>query len=371
MATLSSIISSGNSGLQDLTTALLSTAVPHTADEVLKVNPPRANLDPYAVRAVLETENYYNTAPYGKGKEELIKKGVLGKVASLTSRINGSGLDDPLRFLLSRSTIYAELIWEALDKEKVKEDDIDGLYGSVLRNVAANPRSYFIARMLNHILNDKRIATQDGSQRWVRLGNLTKAQGLPIANGEPEKAVSNLLTVVYNEGDIPHFVESFARRADSGISQYAFTPSILQEMTNYLVKIGVQITNKTDFDKGAYDEYFALAYSEALKSRTVADDPIDTARIKGGETTWNFRVDNFESTESQGVITSNIMAAGALDYIYCIGERMHVFDVANALVLRWASGALDVPAGPTAAALYRYHKLRSERSTPEERAMLY
>ncbi|MGI9288459.1 MAG: hypothetical protein ACR2P1_23945, partial [Pseudomonadales bacterium] len=219
--------------------------------------------------------------------------------------------------------------------------------------------------------NDKRIATQDGSQRWVRLGNLTKAQGLPIANGEPEKAVSNLLTVVYSEGDIPHFVETFARRADSGISQYAFTPSILQEMTNYLVKIGVQITNKTDFDKGAYDEYFALAYSEALKSRTVADDPIDTARIKGGETTWNFRVDNFESTESQGVIASNILAAGALDYIYCIGERMHVFDVANALVLHWASGALDVPAGPTAAALYRYHKLRSERSTAEERAMLY
>ncbi len=368
---ISSVSSSGNSGLQDQTTALLSTTTAHTADEVLKVNPPRVNLDPYAVGAILETENYYKTAPYGNGKEELLKKGVLGKVSSLTSRLNGSGLDDPIRFLLSRSTIYAELIWEAINTEKVKEDDLEGLYGSVLRNVANKPRSYFVARMLSHILNDKRISTQDGAQRWIRLGSLTKAQGLPIAFGEPQLAVNKLLTIVYSEGDLPHYVESFAKRPDSGISQFAFTPSILQEMTNYLVKLGVQITDKTAFDNGLYDEYFALAYSEALKSRTVADDPIDIARLKGGETTWNFRVDTFESVESQGVIVNNILAAGALDYVYCIGERMHVFDVANALVLRWAGGVLDIPAGPTAAALYRFHKLRSERSTPEERAMLY
>lgn len=363
--------SSGNSGLQDQTTALFLTTIPHTADEVLKINPSRVNLDPYAVKAVLETENYYSTKPYGNAKGELTKRGVLGKVASLTARFNESGLDEPLRVLLSRSTIYAELIWEALDKEKVKEDDLEGLYGSVLRNVANKPRSYFFARMLNHILNDKRISTQDGSHRWARLGHLTKAQGLPIAYGEPQLAVNKLLTIVYSEGDIPFYVESFAQRTDSGISQYAFTPSILQKMTDYLVKLGVKITNKADVDKGHYDEYFALAYSEALKARTVADDPIDIARIKGGEVTWNFRVDTFESTEAQGVISENILAAGALDYIYYIGERMQVFNVANALVLRWASGVLDVPSGPTAATLYRYHKLRSERSTPEERAMLY
>ena len=365
---LSSISSSGQ---QDLTMALLSTTVAHTADEVLKINPPRVNLDPYAVKSVLETEKHYSTPPYGMAKDELTKKGVLGKVSSLTARFNGSGLDDPLRFLLSRSTIYAELIWEALNIEKVKEDDLEGLYGSVLRNVANKPRNYFIARMLNHILNDKRISTQDGSHRWARLGSLTKAQGLPIASGESQLAVNKLLTIVYSEGDIPYYVESFAKRNDSGISQFAFTPSILQAMTDYMVKLGVQITNIEDVNKGLYDEYFALAYSEALKSRTTAEDPIDIARIKGGESTWNFAVDAFESIEAQGVIPSNILAAGALDYIYCIGERMHVFNVANSLVLRWASGVLDVPNGPTAAALYRYHKLRAERSTQEERAMLY
>lgn len=71
------------------------------------------------------------------------------------------------------------------------------------------------------------------------------------------------------------------------------------------------------------------------------------------------------------MIPENIKAAGVLDYLYYIGECMQVFNVTNALVLRWASGMLDIPEGKTAAALYRFHKLRNERNTSEERAMLY
>jgi hypothetical protein len=142
-------------------------------------------------------------------------------------------------------------------------------------------------------------------------------------------------------------------------------------MINYLIKIGLQITSEIDFKAGKFDEYFALAYNEALKTSTAAEDPIDQARTKGSETTWDFTVDIFDAVQEQAVIPANIRAAGALDYIYYIGERLQVFNVANALVLRWASASLDIPDGKTAAALYRFHKLRSDRSTPEERAMLY
>ncbi|MEO0458071.1 MAG: hypothetical protein AAF152_16025 [Cyanobacteria bacterium P01_A01_bin.114] len=351
--------------------AVLSTngSSPHTADLVLQITPPRITLDPYAEKALEATELFYKQGAYAGAKEYLTSQGLLGKISSLSDRFNTSGLDDLIRLLLSRPTLYAALIQRAFDEDSVDRDDLEALYSSVLRNVGDIPRRYFLAQMLTQVLNDKRIRLKASDKRWERLDDLTLTSGLPIAIGRVEPAVNDLLTTLYTEGSIPYYVEAYSQR--SAISEYAFTPAILQTMTNYLVKLGIQIRSDEDFQAGLYDEYFILAYNEALKTSTVTDDPIDAARIKGGETTWNFAVDTFETIESQGVISSNILAAGALDYIYCIGERMHVFDVANALVLRWASGVLDVPTGATAAALYRFHKLRSERSTAQERAMLY
>ena len=341
----------------------------HTADLVLQINAPVVTLDPYAEKALGATEVFYQQASYAGAREDLTSRGLLGTIASLTERFNKSGLDNLLRLLLSRPTIYAALIRVALDDDSVAASDLEGLYSSVLRNVGDIPRRYFLAQMLTQVLNDKRIRLKSSDKRWERLDDLTLEYGLPITIGQVDPAVTALLSTLYTEGNIPYYVEAFVRR--SAISEYAFTASIQQAMTNYLVKLGVQIQSEEDFNTGLYDEYFVLAYNEALKTSTVTDDPIDAARIKGGETTWNFVVDTFEGIEAQGVIPSNILAAGALDYIYCIGERMHVFDVANALVLRWAGGVLDVPEGVTASALYRFHKLRSERSTPQERAMLY
>ncbi|MDJ0702778.1 MAG: hypothetical protein QNJ46_05810 [Leptolyngbyaceae cyanobacterium MO_188.B28] len=341
----------------------------HTADLVLQINAPVVTLDPYAEDALGALEQFYQQAPYAGAREDLTSRGLLGTIASLTERFNKSGLDNLLRLLLSRPTIYAALIRVALDDDSVPPSDLEGLYSSVMRNVGDIPRRYFLAQMLTQVLNDKRIRLKSSDKRWERLDDLTLQQGLPISIGQVEPAVNALLSTLYTEGNIPYYVTAYIQR--SAISEYAFTASIQQAMTNYLVKLGIQIQSEETFNTGLYDEYFVLAYNEALKTSTATDDPIDAARVKGGETTWNYAVDTFESIEAQGVIPNNILAAGALDYIYCIGERMHVFDVANALVLRWASGMLDVPEGITAAALYRFHKLRSERSTPQERAMLY
>lgn len=348
----------------------------YTADLVLQVNAPTVTLDPYAETALGLTEAYYEPSDEAVAdgtdpRTYLTSQGLLGTIAVLTEKLNKSGLDNVPRLLLSRPTIYAALIKNAIAEDSVSSDDLEGLYSSVLRHVGDIPRRYFLAQMLTHVLNDKRIRIKASDKRWERLDDLTLSQGLPITIGQVEPAINALLSTLYAEGNIPYYVAAFSESGRSAISEYAFTASIQQAMTNYLVKLGVQIESEDDFNNGLYDEYFLLAYNEALKTATVADDPIDTARVKGGETTWDFSVDTFEGIEAQGVIPENILAAGALDYIYCIGERMHVFDVANALVLRWAGGVLDVPEGATAAALYRFHKLRAERSTPQERAMLY
>ncbi|MDV3349550.1 hypothetical protein QGP82_12670 [Leptothoe sp. LEGE 181152] len=348
-----------------------TTYTEYTAELVLQINPPSVTLDSYAETALSNTETYFiNQAGDDDPRDYITSEGLLSRVNTLTEKLNGSGLDNIPKLLLSRPIIYATLIKAAREDESVSDDDLEGLYSSVLRNVNNIPKRYFLAQMLTLVLNDRRIRLKSTDKRWEQLDDLTLSQGLPITIGQVEPAVTDLLSTLYTEGNIPYYVAQFAERDDNPISPYSFTASLQQGMTDYLVKLGIEIDDDT-FTAGGYDQYFLMAYNEALKTSTVAEDPIDAARVKGGETTWDFSVDTFESIEEQGVSSDNILAAGALDYIYCIGERMHVFDVANALVLRWASGMLDVPEGTTAAALYRYHKLRSERSTPQERAMLY
>jgi hypothetical protein len=136
---------------------------------------------------------------------------------------------------------------------------------------------------------------------------------------------------------------------------------------------------KTKFDKGDFDEYFAVAWQDARKKK-AGNDPIDTIRNQG-TANWNFEVKLFDALDQQGIIQENIRAAGALDYVYVLGEKMGIFRLADALVLRWASGEIDIgqpgnnyaPSGKFAVVdkMYRYFKLRQERLSDEERASVY
>lgn len=335
-------------------------------DKTLTISGVKASLDPFAIKALTETVNYYQERSV-LAKREVVEKGITGYIQSLSDRLNRSSLDDITRTLLSKTEVYLVLIQTIL-ADGVQENDVEGLYNAVLRYVEQEPRRYFLARLLTEVLNAKRMQLKDTKQ-WEILDDLTLERGIPIRSNQVEPAVREILDVIYKRGDIPFYLDEYIQNGE--INQHNFTSDIKQTMIDYLLHLGLTIKSEEEFRKGTYDEYFALAYSEALKRSTVADDPIDIARTKGGRIDWDFSVDVFDSTEEQGVIPANIRAAGALDYIYYIGEAMRVFDVANALVLRWASGALDIPEGEVASALYRFHKLRDERSTPEERAMLY
>ncbi|MDJ0590873.1 MAG: hypothetical protein QNJ72_12890 [Pleurocapsa sp. MO_226.B13] len=337
-------------------------------DKILNINGLKVNLDPLAIKALTATSKYFYQK-YPNAKTHISEQGITGRIATLSDRLNSSNLEDTKRLLLSKTDIYAALIQKILDENLVKPDDLEGLYNAVLRYAEQEPRKYFLAQLLTLVLNAKRIQIKEAKKQWQKLANLTLEQGIPIRLGQVEPAVVDFLNVIYKEGDIPYYLNKYINKGE--IDQHNFTPEIKQSMIDYLVNLGLKIKSEEEFQKNTYDEYFVLAYGEALKRSTVAEDPIDIARTKGGQVDWDFSVDVFDSTEEQGIISANIKAAGALDYIYYIGEAMRVFDVANALVLRWASGALDIPEGAVASALYRFHKLRDDRSTPEERAMLY
>lgn len=346
-------------------------------EQALKMRTSSVSLDRYAENALKLIVDETYAAEGNRAKATLKKKEEEGglsveRITQLTKRIDNNGLDDTSRLLLSSSDIYASLIAQALGS--VQPSDIVGLTSSVMLRVGGLPKRLFLAAIIALVTQDLQILITDNQndpkyKQWARLPDLAVERGISIRAGQVRADVEKLLNVMNSEGSLPYYVNEYIKR--SAIPATSFTPAVKQAMTDYLIRLGVQIGDDANFKRGLYDEYFILAYNEALKLKTVAEDPIDTARTKGGEVNWNFTIDSFETVDVQGVVPANIKAAGALDYIYYIGEGMRLFEVANALVLRWASGMLDIPEGKTAAALYRYHKLRNERNTPEERAMLY
>lgn len=187
-----------------------------------------------------------------------------------------------------------------------------------------------------------------------------------------EAQIIELIKQVSRIGDLPELIELYA--ANGEISPEYFTQGVKDSMADYLINMGVDIENLNaeKFNLGGYDELFAMAYQHARVAADGKDDPLDNARNRNGVSSeWDFSVDTFDQLDSQGVIKENILAAGAADYIFELGERLGVFRLADALVLNWSAGAIDVVSGNAAKKLYRYWKLRDERSTPEERAMLY
>ncbi|MBI1240820.1 hypothetical protein [Umezakia ovalisporum] len=355
----------------------------HVVDEALRIDKPKAKIDSYAMIALEDTkEDIFGNSKAEQeeaisyAKDRIISDGLTGLIENLSHRLNAIRLDDINQLLLSTPEIYAYLIINcAIDKDKVPKDDLDGLYSSVVRNVRDTPKRYFLSNLLARVLFDLQTKVDSENPQWKHLPSLAMNRGINIRDGQVKLGIQDLLNSLYKVGNIPYYLQLFIegdknQERRTVLPKNLFTPIIQQGMLDILVSQGIRIDDDK-FKTGDYDKYFIFSYYEALKRSNVADDPIDMARKKGSQVDWDFSVDVFDSTEQQGVIPANIKAAGALDYIYYIGEGMRVFDVANALVLRWASGALDIPEGKAAAALYRFHKLRSDRSTPEERAMLY
>ena len=195
---------------------------------------------------------------------------------------------------------------------------------------------------------------------------------LSLSPGGLEPTVLKIIDQLNEQSQLPVFIDVYIEHA--GIEEARFTEAVRGGMVEYLLERGAKIDSVEKVEAGHYDELFALAYENASSRKSGREDPIDAAYQAGGGTAgtaWDFSVDLFEEIEQQGVVRDNILAAGAIDYIFELGEHMGVFRLVDALVLNWASGTIDVVEGDVVSRLYRYWKLREQRASAAERGMVY
>lgn len=199
-----------------------------------------------------------------------------------------------------------------------------------------------------------------------------KTPKILLTPGGLEPAVLKIIDLLNEQAQMPVFIDIYIEH--SGIDAARFTNDVRAGMVEYLIKRGAEFDSIEAAERGDYDELFALAYENAVTRKAGRNDPIDAAFQPGGGMAgagWDFSVDLFDEVEQQGVVRDNILAAGAIDYIFEIGEHMGVFKLVDALVLNWASGSIDVVEGEVVSRMYRYWKLRDQRPSAEERGMVY
>lgn len=299
------------------------------------------------------------------------QRGLSADIFRITQRLNqtGVGLDHTARLLLSRPPLYAYLLLRALEDEQIPPSDTTGVVQSILRNVRDLVAELYERLVINVLkATGVPIHYQRMETERLRLVNRLLQEGVPLTAGKAGPAVRQAWQHLQDTGSLADFVDRyFSERGEVAPAQVS--ASVKDAMVRYLQRLSVDV-NAAHFTDGKYDEYFALAYAHALDVADGRSDPIDQLR-SGGHTEWDFRVPHYATSDLQGIIRENIRAAGALDYIYTLGEVLGIYRLADALILRYANGRIDVPQGPVASKLYRYFKLREERMSAEERDMLY
>jgi hypothetical protein len=203
---------------------------------------------------------------------------------------------------------------------------------------------------------------------------------IDFTDGKLGSSVKTAYEEILSFGDIPIRVHDYLRgtakrEPEVDVDTVTDDPDELQrQMWRYLKGRGVRMDKQVVFNEGGYDEILFSAFDRAARVISGGDDRFDKARSADGfsdDSAWDFKVETFDTLADQGISPESIRAAGAIDYIFEFGERMGVFQLAEALVLNWSSGIIDVSAGAAAGKLYRYWKLIDDRSDADERGMLY
>lgn len=352
--------------------------------QMLNITSPDAPLDDLALRALKATSDAF--AKVGKaegftGKTDtteaaliyIRQKGLSSQIGRLTSAINRSGLDDVSRRLLATKNIYPYLLLKALVIDEVKSSDLDGLRFSVMLHLKEgdkSPKARLVAALIDRVLEDEQIRLGGDSEQRVRAD--IAASGFSLLKGKVKPPILAAVQRVRDQGELPALVEAYFTIGE--VTPAFVSPAVKAAMVRNLRALSLNVTRE-GFDAGEYDEYFAVAYDNALRTTSGDQDPVSlkfgSADAAAAATAWDFSIDEFETTEEQGIVTENIAAAGALYYIFELGERMGVFRLADELVLRSAAGTLDLPEGDASARLFRYFKLRQDRSPVADRALLY
>jgi hypothetical protein len=308
------------------------------------------------------------------------KSGFGGQIDLASKRLTSAGANDVERALLQYPDIRAYLLARAVVDKKASTTDVSslaaaayGLLGSgeapklkdLVKKAPSDPWETFFENLVAEVVRTRRLNVLSPSGTDLTADIISDLKKAPpgLSGSTVYERVERVIALA--SSDAKTFLDDWVSRGE--IREELVTPRVADAMLRYVEQIGVDFQGPASQN---YDEYFALAYQHALRRLATADDPIQ-AKFSGSLTESDFFVDPLLGIEQQQVIAKNIRAAGALDYIFQLGERLGVFALADVLVLRWAHGVLDIPDGSAADRLYRYWKLRDERSSAEERGLLY
>lgn len=349
------------------------------------VRPPRINListlpvdglvrlNPYAQSALKHvasglkgTEDRFRTWALGQGKSEAVE--------ALDQFPRGSS--DVARYLLASGDVRAYLLATAAVKnfndqnartlakaasvllyDPSTREDISNLIGG---SDPQHPWEEFFDELVALIVKGENLQLPPGGRPPVE--KFLRDDPPSLSGNAVVAAVRDY--ILRQQGSAEQAFETFKQQGEIP-TEYLEDPRIRTAMIAYVKELGI------DFSKaGPFDEYFALAFDKAIGKLADGDDPIQS-KFSGQMVDWDFTITPIDEVDDGQIIPKNIRAAGALDYIHDLGFRMGAFKLCDALVLRWAHGALDIPDGAGATKLYRYWKLRDERSTPEELGLLF
>jgi uncharacterized protein YoxC len=296
-------------------------------------------------------------------RKELLAAGITGEVGKTSAKLRRSSVDNNIRLLLSNEPIYVFCLYRAYKDDGVK--DAHGLLNRVMvyidevqtevQGIAAE--QFFKSQKLDASEIDKTVFIEQ-----------VKSARFSYATGKPVAFMKNLINQQMKFGNLPKYVDDFF--ANNEIPTEKGTPEIRKKMVDYLHTLDLHITGSS-LPAEKFDEYFANAYAHAAKLGTSEGDPVKNIFSDVQVDFFDFKVDYFETVEEQAIDRQNLLAAAVLFYNKVLADDLGILRITDAIIMAWTQGKLDIPQGETATKLYRYYKLRKERTTAEERAMFY
>ena len=238
----------------------------------------------------------------------------------------------------------------------------------VLHQIDDSVRDEFAGNLIRHALRQRgiRIPPQN-SAAWKLLLNRIAGGELPLDDGQTVDAIVDELEEIRERGLLIARIEQYQLKKE--IDPTRLTPRVKDAMITYLQDLGVDMADDAKFAAGEFDEYLALSYASALRTAGGSADPIIAARLKTAAEPWDFTVRFYEDADDQGVVPNFIRAAGAVDYVFHIGDVAGAFPLAEHVVTLWENGVIDV-GEETETKLFNYQENAIQRA-PKQRALAY
>lgn len=298
-------------------------------------------------------------------KSKLLEKGLAATIGAVSLKFRKSSIDNNLRYLLSNEAIFVYCLTQSYFGDNIK--DTDGLFARALVH-AKEVQEYLNEVMAEAFFKQNRLDKDDIPLEAFK--EMAADSIIPFTANQPAAYLENMLNKLMKFGALPALVDKYLLKGEIDPAQ--FTIDIKQKMIEHLYKMGVKITEaEVETSRGKYDEYLALAYSHARKLSGGVNDPLKNLFSDVAVDTFDYKVDYFETIEEQSIDRAHILGAAVLFYTKVLSDDMGLLRIADAIIMAWTQGKLDIPHGETATKLYRYYKLRKERMTAEERSMFY